>query len=82
MRESIHSGQKAIENKQADIQALEMQFSIRRKSLEEEFDRKKGDIESQRKEMQKKLSEISQVLEKERDQHRSELLKQDESINS
>jgi hypothetical protein len=41
IQEEKLSGQKALEAKQSEIQSIEMQFSLRRKGLEEEFNQRK-----------------------------------------
>ena len=82
LQEETKNGQKLVDAKQSEIQALEVQFSLTRKSLENAFTQKKDEIELQHKDLQAKLIQMNQLIEKEREDHRQELLKRDDLILS
>lgn len=82
LQEEGRVGQKAVESKQGEIQSIELQFAIKRKALDDEFNQKKNDIDVQKRQLQEKIREVTEMLEKEREQHRLELTARDEMITS
>lgn len=80
--EEIRAGQKAVDDKLAEIQQLDLQSAVRKKQLEEEFHQKKAEVENQRLNLVDKLNLTHQTLEEERNHHRKEIQKRDEVINA
>ncbi len=82
LQEEIRAGQKMVEDKLAEIQNLELQSSVRKTQLENEFNQKKAEAENQKLDLQEKLKLTSSTIEDEKNIHRRELSKRDEMINA
>jgi len=82
LHEEIRAGQKMVQEKLAELQGLEMQASVRKNQLEDEFAQKKADMENQRLDFSEKLKTTSQIIEEEKAHHRREMSSRDVVIQS